>query len=59
MKAEQPQEQAYCTLCGQPLNERERELCKEQAKRFDHQLLCLAHQRIFCGCPGVRGQKLP
>ncbi|OEU70097.1 MAG: hypothetical protein BA864_05715 [Desulfuromonadales bacterium C00003093] len=49
----------YCILCGQPLSERELELCREQAKRFDNQLLCMTHQRRFCGCPGVRNQPLP
>jgi len=48
-----------CALCGQPLTERELDLCQERAEQFDHQLLCFAHQRMFCGCPGVRGQKIP
>ena len=56
MKNEEPHEQPCCILCGQVLSEREQDICKELAVRFDHQLLCFAHQRIFCGCPGVRGQ---
>ena len=50
--------EARCVLCGQPLTEEELELCHKQADRFDHQLLCTAHQRRFCGCPGVRNQIL-
>lgn len=49
---------ACCALCGQPLTEEELELCRKLAERFDGQRLCTAHQRRFCGCPGVRNQPL-
>ncbi len=49
---------ACCVLCGQPLTDEELERCRKQAERFDGQLLCTAHQRRFCGCPGVRNQLL-
>lgn len=52
-------EHTNCVICGQPLSVRELELCRQLPERFDHQLLCHAHQRLFCGCPGVRGQHLP
>jgi len=53
------EEKPSCTLCGQPLTEEEVEQCKKQAERFSNQYLCFAHQRRFCGCPGVRSQTLP
>lgn len=56
---ETTEETEYCTLCGQPLSARELEICQERPERFDHQLLCFAHQRVFCGCPGIRGQQRP
>lgn len=48
-----------CALCGQPLSERELELCEQNADRFDRQKLCMTHQRLFCGCPGVKNRTLP
>lgn len=48
-----------CALCGQPLSERELDLCEQNADRFDRQMLCFAHQRLFCGCPGVKNPNLP
>jgi len=56
---EENREQPCCAVCAQPLSEEEIEICAKQAGRFDNKLLCFAHQRLFCGCPGVRGQKLP
>lgn len=48
-----------CVLCGQPLSADEREQCRRHAQRFSGQWLCAAHQRRFCGCPGVRNSTLP
>ncbi len=56
---DEQQKQPCCAMCGQPLSEREIDLCRKLAERFDQQFLCLEHQRIFCGCPGVRGRKIP
>jgi hypothetical protein len=53
------EEKPSCTLCGQPLTDEEVEQCEKQAERFSNQYLCFAHQRRFCGCPGVRSQTLP
>ena len=54
-----PEQQiAHCVLCGAPLSERELEQCRQQAERFNDQLLCFAHQRRFSGCPGLRNQPL-
>jgi len=46
----------HCVLCGAVLDEREAEVCRSDPERFDHNLLCTAHQRRFAPCPALRGR---
>ncbi len=41
------QDQRTCALCGEIISEKARDFCRANAGRFNGQVFCSEHQRLF------------